>query len=155
MTNVTLIAAVGRNGVIGADNDMPWRIPDDFAYFKRTTLGHPIVMGRKTFDSIGRVLPGRRTIVVTHQPDWAHPGVETAHSLSEALSLAGPADEVFICGGGQIYAEAMPWAHRLLITEVDESPEGDVHFPEIDISDWREVSREPREGFSWVAYERV
>lgn len=155
MTNVTLIAAVGRNGVIGADNDMPWHIPDDFAYFKRTTLGHPIVMGRKTFDSIGRVLPGRRTIVVTHQPNWAHPGVETAHSLSEALSLAGPADEVFICGGGQIYAEAMPWAHRLLITEVDESPEGDVHFPEIDISDWREVSREPREGFSWVAYERV
>jgi dihydrofolate reductase len=155
MTNVTLIAAVGRNGVIGADNDMPWHIPDDFAYFKRTTLGHPIVMGRRTFDSIGRVLPGRRTIVVTHQPDWAHPGVETAHSLSEALSLAGPADEVFICGGGQIYAEAMPWAHRLLITEVDESPEGDVHFPEIDISDWREVSREPREGFSWVAYERV
>jgi dihydrofolate reductase len=155
MTNVTLIAAVGRNGVIGTDNDMPWRIPEDFAYFKRTTMGHPMVMGRKTFDSIGRVLPGRRTIVVTRQQHWHHPDVETAHSLSEALSLAGPADEVFICGGGQIYADAMPWAHRLLITEVEQSPEGDVRFPEINPARWREVSRETRDGFSWVAYERA
>ena len=155
MTNVTLIAAVGRNGVIGANNDMPWHLPEDFAFFKRTTMGHPMVMGRKTFESIGRVLPGRRTIVVTRQADWHHPGVETAHSLSDALSLAGPADEVFVCGGGQIYAEAMPWAHRLLITEVDQSPEGDVRFPEIDRSRWREVSREPREGFAWVTYERA
>ena len=155
MTNVTLIAAVGRNGVIGADNDMPWHLPEDFAYFKRTTMGHPMVMGRKTFDSIGRVLPGRRTIVVTRQPDWSHPGVETAHSLADALALAGPADEVFVCGGGQVYAEAMPFAQRLLITEVDQSPEGDVTFPEIDISQWREVGREPRDGFSWVVYERA
>jgi dihydrofolate reductase len=155
MTNVTLIAAVGRNGVIGANNDMPWHLPEDFAFFKRTTMGHPMVMGRKTFESIGRVLPGRRTIVVTRQADWHHPGVETAHSLSDALSLAGPADEVFVCGGGQIYAEAMPWAHRLLITEVEQSPEGDVRFPEIDRSRWREVSREPREGFAWVTYERA
>jgi dihydrofolate reductase len=154
MTNVTLIAAVGRNGVIGADNDMPWHLPEDFAFFKRTTMGHPMVMGRKTFDSIGRVLPGRRTIVVTRQRDWQHPGVETAHSLSDALSLAGPADEVFVCGGGQIYAEAMPWAHRLLITEVDQSPEGDVRFPDIDPEHWREVDRQPRDGFSWVTYER-
>ena len=155
MTSVTLIAAVGRNGVIGADNDMPWHLPEDFAYFKRTTMGHPMVMGRKTFDSIGRVLPGRRTIVVTRQPDWSHPGVETAHSLADALALAGPADEVFVCGGGQVYAEAMPFAQRLLITEVDQSPEGDVTFPEIDISQWREVGREPRDGFSWVVYERA
>jgi dihydrofolate reductase len=155
MTNVTLIAAVGRNGVIGADNDMPWHLPEDFAFFKRTTMGHPMVMGRKTFDSIGRVLPGRRTIVVTRQPGWSHAGVETAHSLSEALSLAGPADEVFICGGGQVYSEAMPWAHRLLITEVDQEPEGDVRFPEIDHSQWVEVRRETRDGFSWVTYERT
>jgi dihydrofolate reductase len=155
MTNVTLIAAVGRNGVIGADNDMPWHLPEDFAFFKRTTMGHPMVMGRKTFDSIGRVLPGRRTIVVTRQPDWSHSEVETAHSLSEALSLAGPADEVFVCGGGQVYAEAMPWAHRLLITEVDQAPEGDVRFPEIDPEVWREVGREARDGFSWVTYERA
>jgi dihydrofolate reductase len=114
-----------------------------------------MVMGRKTFDSIGRVLPGRRTIVVTRQPDWSHSEVETAHSLSEALSLAGPTDEVFVCGGGQIYAEAMPWAQRLLITEVDQSPEGDVRFPDIDPSQWHEVRREDREGFSWVTYERA
>ena len=114
-----------------------------------------MVMGRKTFDSIGRVLPGRRTIVVTRQRDWSHAGVETAHSLADALALAGPADEVFVCGGGQVYAEAMPFAQRLLITEVDQSPEGDVTFPEIDISQWREVGREPRDGFSWVVYERA
>jgi dihydrofolate reductase len=155
MTNVTLIAAVGRNGVIGADNDMPWHLPEDFAFFKRTTMGHPMVMGRRTFDSIGRVLPGRRTIVVTRQQDWSHPDVETAHSLSEALALAGPATEVFVCGGGQVYAEAMPWAHRLLVTEVDQSPEGDVKFPPIDPAQWQETAREDREGFSWVTYERA
>lgn len=155
MTSVTLIAAVGRNGVIGADNDMPWHLPEDFAFFKRTTMGHPMVMGRKTFDSIGRVLPGRRTIVITRQPDWSHADVETAHSLSEALALAGPADEVFVCGGGQVYAEAMPFAQRLLITEVDQAPDGDVTFPTIDRAAWREVSRERRDGFSWVAYERA
>lgn len=155
MTQVTLIAAVGRNGVIGADNDMPWHLPEDFAFFKRTTMGHPMLMGRKTFDSIGRVLPGRRTIVITRQPDWSHADVETAHSLSEALALAGPADEVFVCGGGQVYAEAMPFAHRLLITEVDQAPEGDVTFPEIDPAHWREVGRERRDGFSWVTYERA
>ena len=155
MTNVTLIAAVGRNGVIGADNDMPWRIPEDFAFFKRTTMGHPLVMGRKTFDSIGRALPGRRTIVVTRQQSWHHADVETAHSLSDALSLAGPADEVFVCGGGKIYAEAMVWAHRLLITEVDQSPEGDVRFPRIDPTRWSETSRDTHEGFSWVTYERA
>lgn len=154
MTQVTLIAAVGRNGVIGADNDMPWHLPEDFAFFKRTTMGHPMVMGRKTFDSIGRVLPGRRTIVITRQPDWSHPEVETAHSLTEALALAGPATEVFVCGGGQVYAEAMPWAQRLLVTEVDQSPEGDVRFPAIDPEQWQETAREDRDGFSWVTYER-
>ncbi|MEO5981280.1 MAG: dihydrofolate reductase [Pedococcus sp.] len=154
MTNVTLIAAVGRNGVIGADNHMPWHLPEDYAFFKRSTMGHPMIMGRKTFDSIGRVLPGRRTIVVTSQAHWSHADVETAHSLSEALSLAGPVNEVFVCGGGQVYAEAMPWAHRLLITEVDQSPEGDVRFPAIDPAQWQETAREDREGFSWVTYER-
>ncbi|EAX0569013.1 dihydrofolate reductase, partial [Salmonella enterica] len=104
------------------------------------------VMGRKTFDSIGRVLPGRRTIVITHQPDWSHPEVETAHSLTEALALAGPATEVFVCGGGQVYAEAMPWAQRLLVTEVDQSPEGDVRFPAIDPEQWHETAREDRDG---------
>ena len=155
MTRVSLIAAVGRNGVIGAGNAMPWHLPEDFAYFKRTTMGHPMVMGRRTFDSIGRPLPGRRSIVVTRQEGWSHPGVEVAGSLEEALSLAGPADEVFVVGGGEVYRQAMPWAQRLLVTEVDAEPEGDVTFPDIDAAQWREAAREPREGFAWVTYERA
>lgn len=154
MTVVTLIAAVGSNGVIGADDAMPWHLPEDFAFFKRTTMGHAMLMGRKTFDSIGRVLPGRRTIVITREARWSHPDVETSHSLAGALALAGPAAEVFVCGGGQIYAEAMPVAHRLLITEVDQAPTGDVTFPDIDPVVWQEMSREPQQGFSWVSYER-
>lgn len=154
MTRVTLIAAVGSNGVIGSGDAMPWHLPEDFAFFKRTTMGHAMLMGRRTFDSIGRALPGRRTIVITHQQRWSHLGVETAHSLAEALALAGPADEVFVCGGGQVYAEAMPLAGRLLVTEVDQAPAGDVTFPEIDPGVWRETSRELRDGFAWVSYER-
>lgn len=154
MTRVSLIAAVAGNGVIGSDNAMPWHLPEDFAYFKRTTMGHPLVMGRRTFDSIGRVLPGRRSIVITRRPDWAHASVEVAHSLEEALALAGPADEVFVVGGGQVYEQAMPYAHRLLVTEVDAEPEGDVRFPAIDPAQWHETSREPHEGFAWVTYER-
>lgn len=154
MTAVTLIAAVGRGGVIGTDNEMPWHLPEDSAFFKRTTMGHPMIMGRKTFDSIGRALPGRRTIVITRQAYWSHADVETAHSFADALALAGPADEVFVCGGGQVYAEALPWAGRLLITEVDQEPPGDVFFPQIDQTQWRETDRKPRDGFSWVTYER-
>lgn len=154
MTSVTLIAAVGRNRVIGTEDGMPWHLPEDLSFYKRTTMGHPMVMGRRTFDAIGRVLPGRRTIVITRQAGWTHPGVETAHSFADALSLAGPVGEVFVCGGGQVYAEAMAWAHRLLITEVDQEPAGDVLFPEIDTGAWQETAREARDGFSWVAYER-
>ncbi|GGL26755.1 dihydrofolate reductase [Phycicoccus endophyticus] len=154
MTRVSLIAAVARNGVIGSGSSLPWHLPEDFAFFKRTTMGHPLVMGRRTFDSIGRALPGRRTIVITRQPHWSHAEVETTHSLAEALSLAGPADEVFVAGGGEVYAAAMPYAHRLLLTEVDLEPAGDVHFPPVDPSTWRESAREPREHFAWVTYER-
>ncbi|AXG13684.1 dihydrofolate reductase [Intrasporangium calvum] len=153
MTNVTMIAAVGRNGVIGDGSTMLWHIPEDLKFFKRTTMGHPMIMGRLTFETMG-VLPGRRSIVVTRQPDWAHPGVETAHSLAEALSLAGPADEVFIVGGGEVYREAMPYAARLVITEVDQAPDGSVTFPEIDGEQWQETDREDRDGFSWVTYAR-
>lgn len=153
MTRVTLIAAVARNGVIGHGPDLPWRISEDFRYFKRVTMGHVLVMGRLTFESIGRALPGRRTIVVTRSPGWSHPDVEAAHSLAEALDLAGPVDEVFVAGGGQVYAQAMPWADRLLVTEVDQAPPGDVFFPPIDPAAWRETAREPRDGFAWVTYE--
>ncbi len=155
MTSISLIAAVARNGVIGDGDAMPWHLPEDLAYFKATTLGHPLVMGRKTFDSIGRALPGRRTIVITRQADWHHADVETAHSFPEALSLAGPADEVYVVGGGEVYAQAMPFAHRLLITEVDQAPAGSVHFPVIDPQRWAEHSRRPGDGVAFVVYERV
>jgi dihydrofolate reductase len=154
MTRVTLLAAIGRNLVIGRDGDMPWHLPEDLRHFKATTMGHPMVMGRKTFDSIGRALPGRRTIVVTRQPDWHHADVETAHSLADALALAGPTDEVFVVGGGQLYAEAMPFAQRMILSEVPDSPEGDTFFPEWVAQDWREVGRAHHEGFDIATYER-
>ena len=155
MTRISIIAAVARNGIIGRDGEMPWHLPDELRHFKATTLGHPLVMGRRTFEAIGRALPGRRTIVLTRDPGWHHADVETAHSFPEAVALAGPADEVFVAGGAQVYADALPYAHRLLITEVDAEPEGDTFFPEWDRAAWREESREPHEGWTRVVYERA
>ncbi len=154
MTRITLIAALGRNRVIGADGAIPWHLPGEQARFKETTMGHTLLMGRKTFDSIGRALPGRRTIVITRSPDWHHEAVETAHSFAEGLSLAGPGDELFVVGGGQIYAEAMPYAVRMVLTEVDRSPEGDTLFPEWVLDDWREEGREEHDGWDIVTYVR-
>ena len=154
---ITLIAAVARNGVIGADGAMPWHLPEDFAFFKRTTMGHPLVMGRATFDAIGRPLPGRRSIVITRTRNWRHDGVEVAGSMPVALDLAASGrggDEVFVIGGGQIYRLAMPLADRLLITEVDLEPEGDATFPRIDALEWVQVSRAERDGFAFVEYRR-
>ena len=155
MTRISLIAAVARNGVIGRDGGMPWHLPDELRHFKATTMGHTLVMGRRTFEGVGRPLPGRRTIVLTRDHDWHHPGVEVAHSFAEALALAGPADEVFVAGGAQVYAEALPYSHRLVLTEVDAEPEGDTRFPEWDRSAWREESREPADGWTRVVYERA
>ena len=129
MTRISLIAAVARNGVIGHEGRMPWHLPEELAHFKADDDGPRARHGARTFESIGRVLPGRRTIVVTRDPAWHHPGVEAAHSFAEAVSLAGPADEVFVAGGAQVYAEALPYAHRMVITEVDAEPEGDTWFP--------------------------
>lgn len=153
MTIVTMIAAVGRNGVIGDGTTMPWHISEDLSYFRRTTMGHPMVMGRRTFDTMG-VLPGRRSIVVTRQRDWQRADVDTAHSVKEALAIAGPVEQVFVVGGGQIYRQAMPYAARLLVTEVDQSPPGSVTFPDIAPTTWVETQRVAREGFAWVTYER-
>jgi dihydrofolate reductase len=150
---LTLIAAVARNRVIGAGGGIPWHLPEDFAHFKATTLGHTLVMGRATYDSIGRPLPGRTTIVVTRDPGWHAEGVLVAHSLEAALALAGDA-EVFVAGGAAIYEQAMAFADALLISEVDLEPEGDTWFPPIDPVMWREVGRQEREGFSVVRYER-
>jgi dihydrofolate reductase len=140
---ITLIAALGRNRVIGKDNRMPWHISDDLKRFKSLTLGHPVVMGRKTFQSIGKPLPGRDNIVITRSDTFAAPGCRVVHSLPEALEAAQGAEEAFVIGGAEIYALALPLADRLQLTEVDAAIDGDAHFPDFDRGDWREVSREP------------
>lgn len=152
---LTLVAAVGRNGVIGDGSALPWHIPADLRFFKETTLGGTLVMGRGTWDSIGRALPGRRTIVVTRRPDWSAPGAEVAHSVAEALALAGDG-EIFVVGGGQVYAQTIAHAHRLVVTEVDLEPEGPTRFPDIDPALWQESSRVPGEApvRAWVTWER-
>ncbi|HLS44976.1 MAG TPA: dihydrofolate reductase [Ornithinicoccus sp.] len=150
---LTLVAAVGRNGVIGDGSSMPWHLPEDLAFFKRTTMGGVLVMGRGTWDSIGRALPGRRTIVVTRDRSWSASGAEVAHSLPEALLMAGDT-EVFIAGGGQVYEQTIAAASRLVITHVEQEPAGSVRFPPIDSTRWREDSRDVQDGFTWVEYER-
>lgn len=151
---VILIAAVGSNGVIGRDNDLPWRIREDLQHFKQLTLGHTLVMGRKTYDSIGRPLPGRRTVVVTRQRDWSADGVEVVHDLDDALKLAD-GNDVYVAGGGEVYRQALPYADRLELTEVDLAPAGDVTFPDFDRSAWHQTARDPHEGFTFVTYHRV
>jgi dihydrofolate reductase len=149
---IILIAAVGANGVIGVDNDLPWRIREDLQHFKQLTLGHTLVMGRKTYDSIGRPLPGRRTVVVTRRPDWSADGVEVVHTVEEALKQDG---DIYVAGGGEIYRQALPYADRLELTEVAQSPTGDVTFPSFDRSEWSETSRTPHDGFTFVTYDRA
>ena len=140
--SLTLVVATDRKGGIGINNTLPWRLPEDLAFFKRTTSGHTIIMGRKTFESIGRPLPNRRNIVVTRNPAWQHAGVEAVLALSDAIALAGEG-ECFVIGGGQIYAAALPLASRLIITEIDAEFDCDAHFPEFDRSQWAAFSREP------------
>jgi len=141
MAHLTIVVATDAKGGIGINNTMPWRLPEDLAHFKRTTLGHPVIMGRKTFDSIGRPLPNRRNIVVTRNPGWRHEGVETADSVQAAIALAGDAPACII-GGAQIYAEVLPYVDRLIITEIDKVFHCDAFFPPIDPGQWREVARE-------------
>ena len=145
---VTLIAAVARNGVIGSDGDIPWRVPGEQAHFKATTLGHTLVMGRATYASIGRPLPGRTTIVLTRDPAWRADGVLTASSIEEALAVAE--GDVFVAGGAAVYAAALPYADEQLISEIDLAPEGDTFYPAFDRSGWREAGREAHDGFEVV-----
>jgi len=145
--SIALIAAVARNGAIGRGNELPWRISGDLQFFKRTTMGKPVVMGRKTYESIGRPLPGRANIVITRNSNWTAEGVEVVDSLEAALDLAREralavgATELMVIGGAQIYRQALPLAARLYVTEVDAEVEGDAFFPQIDDS-WVEVVRE-------------
>lgn len=151
---VTLVAAMGRNRVIGADGGMPWHLPDDLKHFKSVTMGTTMIMGRRTFDSIGRPLPGRRTIVVTRDETWQRDGVDTALSLGAALALAGDGP-VSIVGGGEIYAQSLPLADRMELTFIDASPDGDTFFPAWDAAEWVETHSEQRDGFRWATLDRV
>ena len=154
------IVAMASNRCIGRDNTLPWRLAEDLQRFKRLTLGHTLLMGRKTYESIGRPLPGRTTLVVTRQPDWAAPpGVEVAHSLDAALHRAR-GDEVFIAGGAQLYAQTLDRVHRLYLTRIERAYEGDTFFPELDLSGWRLVEEDARPAtdttppFVFLTYER-
>jgi dihydrofolate reductase len=152
---LTLVAAYAENRVIGDHGRIPWHLPEDFAHFKATTMGGVLVMGRVTYQSIGRPLPGRTTIVVTRSLDWRADGVLVAHSLQEALDLAaGRPGETFVVGGTQIYEQALPRATHQVLTEVAGTPAGDAHYPEFDADEWVETRREEREGFTWVWWER-
>ena len=150
---VVLVAAVARNGVIGDGPDIPWRLPGEQALFKEVTLGHTLVMGRTTYESIGRPLPGRTTIVLTRSPSWTADGVLVAHSFEEALDLADtldPAAQVMVAGGGEVYAAALPHADEQVLSLVDLAPEGDAFYPSYAAGEWIETAREAHDG-----YERV
>jgi dihydrofolate reductase len=161
MIDLVLVLARARNGVIGNRGTLPWHLPDDLKRFKRMTVGKPVIMGRKTFESIGKPLPGRQNIVLTRDPDWRAEGVTVVSNLAEAVAAAGldpraRADGLMVIGGAQIYAEALPSATRIELTEVDADPEGDTVMPPFDPARWREVAREAhppvdgRPGFAFV-----
>ena len=133
----TLVVAVARNGVIGNDGRLPWHLPDEIAYFKRVTMGHPIVMGRRTWDSIGKPLPGRKNIVVTRQRDFDAPGCTVVHSLDDAWKAAAGADEACVIGGTSLFEDSLPTADRIHYTEVEADVEGDTFFPPFDRSQWQ------------------
>ncbi len=144
-SEIFLVVAVAQNGVIGNEGAMPWHLPADLRHFKALTmgqnrLGQPMVMGRKTFESLPGLLPGRRHIVLTRDPDWAEDGAEVAHSIEEAVQLAN-APHVAVVGGSEIFRLFLPLAQRIEWTEVHASPEGDTHFPEFDRSEWQETAR--------------
>ena len=156
---LTLLVARSRNGVIGVDNRLPWHLPEDLKRFRALTMGHPIIMGRRTWDSIGRPLPGRRSIVVTRDTGWKAEGAEVAHSIGDALVRCTGAEKPFVVGGGELYEATLHLATHIELTEIDLDIEGDVRFPQLDPAHWREVSRQPGQsegvGYSFVTLERV
>ncbi len=157
---ITLLAAVARNGVIGRHGAIPWRVPGEQAHFKTVTMGHVLVMGRRTYESIGRPLPGRTTVVVTGNPEWRATGgptdaVLTASTVHEALRRARSVDDgVFVVGGARVYADSLGSADELLITWVDAEPAGDTYFPEVDWAQWVESERETHDGWAVAHYRR-
>jgi len=157
---VYLVAAVAANGVIGAGGKLPWRLPEDLRHFKALTLGHPVIMGRGTWESLGKPLPGRENIVVTRAPGYDAPGAHVASSLEAALALCSGEPLAFVIGGGELYAAALPVADAMVITEIGRDYAGDARFPDYDRSAWREMQRKPHTAadgtrFDFVLYERA
>jgi len=145
MTRLALIAAVARNGVIGKDNGLPWHLPEDLRHFKAITLGKPVIMGRKTWESLNpkfRPLPGRRNLIISRNPQYHAAGGEVAGSVGEALRRVADADEAFVIGGAELYRQALALADRLYLTEIEADIDGDVRFPPIDPRLWQETTRE-------------
>jgi dihydrofolate reductase len=159
---ICLIVALAANGVIGRNNALPWHLPADLKRFKALTMGHPVVMGRKTHESIGRPLPGRRNLVITRNRAYSAPGCEIVHSLDEAIAACRGAQEIFIIGGAELYRESLPRAHCLEFTEIRAEFEGDATFPEFSLAQWRETRREIHSDepgisfrYDFVRYERL
>lgn len=161
---ISIIVAAAENNAIGKNNQLLWHLPNDLRFFKQTTTGFPIIMGRKTYESVGKPLPNRRNILITRQPDYQAEGVETVHSLDEAIALATQqeANEIFIVGGAEIYREALPLTDRIYLTRVHAEIPGDTHFPEFDTGIWRQTAQEHRQAdekhaysYSFMIYDRV
>jgi dihydrofolate reductase len=160
---IALVLAVSENGMIGKDNALPWRLPADLRYFRKVTASYPLIMGRKTFDSVGRPLPGRRNIVISRQSNLQVPGCDVVHSLSEAIELAqsSGAAQVSIVGGAEIFRQALPLAHRIYLTRIHANFPGDAFFAIPNPRDWKETSREDHPAdaenpfpYSFIIYER-
>jgi dihydrofolate reductase len=160
MTTLSLIVAVASNGTIGINNTLPWHLPEDLKRFRALTTGHHIIMGRKTYESLNRLLPDRTTVIVTRNRDYVVPGAVIAHSLKEAVAGCGDDPEAFLIGGAELYAEGFELADKLYLTEIHAEYEGDAFLPVFDRQQWQETAREPHKSanglsFSYVTYLRV
>ncbi len=158
---ISLIVAMARNRTIGVNNTLPWRIPEDLRHFKALTMGHHMIMGRKTFDSIGKPLPGRTTVVVTRNQTFQAEGCIVVHSLEDAVAACANDEEIFVVGGAELYAQALPLASTLYLTEIEQDVDGDAYFPQFDRSKWAETARvrrsqaEPQPlAYDFVTYRR-
>jgi dihydrofolate reductase len=159
MTQLSIIVAIANNQVIGINNTLPWHLPEDLKRFRALTTGHHIIMGRKTYESLGRLLPGRTTVIVTRNKNFRLEGALIAHSLEGAVALCKSDDEVFLIGGAELYQDGLKLANKLYITEVDLTVDGDAFFPEFDLNLWQETSREAHTSaqglsFSYITYTR-
>lgn len=139
---LAVIAAVARNGVIGQNNQLPWRLPEDLSRFKALTMGHHIIMGRKTYESLGRLLPGRTTVIVSRNPHYAVDGAIVVNSLEKALAACEGDDQPYMIGGAELYRQALPLAQRLYLTRIEQDYEGDAWFPEYEVTEWKEIARQ-------------